>query len=139
MGTRPLGLLLVAAWGFLVVLVLTGCVPVEPGPPDLSEVEAHLGLIVGYVPEGCDPVGLDGDGRGKMFGAAFECPGDETLRIERLASETVEGQLPPLPEESGPGRVEWRDQSTGDVIRVRSDQFAADVLSSVAQAISLPD
>lgn len=139
MGSRTLRLLLVTAWSFLVVLVLAGCVPVEPGPPDLSEVEAHLGLIVGYVPEGCDPVGLDGDGRGTYFGAAFACPEDATLRIERLASERVEGQLPALPEESVPGRVEWRDPSTGDEIRVRSDEFATDVLLSVARAISLPD
>jgi hypothetical protein len=119
--------------------MLTSCGPVESGPPDLEGVEAHLGLTVGHIPEGCDPVGLSGDGRGNVVGASFACPDDSALIIERFASEVVEDGHSPGTADSQQARVEWTDDSTGDVIRVRSDELPIDDLVDVADAISVTD
>jgi len=97
----------------------------------------HLGI--GYVPEGCDPVGLEGDGRGRMFAAGFDCPEDLTLRVERFDSGSNDDVLPASPSETGPGRVEWRDESTDDVIRVVSDDLDVEMLIQVAESIEVRD
>lgn len=123
----------------LVATALVACRPKETGPPGIADVENHLGLVVGYLPEDCEPVGLDGDGRGKMFGAAFDCSDGATLRIERFASGSLEGEFPSSPTESSPSSVDWSDPSTGDLIRVRSDEMASDILMRVAKSIRIED
>lgn len=124
-------------WTLLAALV--GCVPVRGGPPDMSDVEAHLGLVVGHVPAGCDPVGLSGDGRGTMVGAGFECPDGTSFRIERFGAAVVEDEeLTPQPSETAPDRVGWRDEVTGDEIRVASDDLEIDALLVIAEAIEFP-
>lgn len=105
----------------------------------MGGVEGHLGLVIGYLPEGCGPVGLDGDGRGRMVGAAFECLEDSALRMERFDSEFNSDPLPASPSETGAGRVEWRDGQTGDVIRVASDDLDIDVVLRVAESIEVLD
>lgn len=128
-----------AKTGAVLALVLAACSPVEGGPPDLAAVESHLRLGIGYVPEGCDPVGLDGDGRGGMMGAAFECPEGTTLRLERFDSASIDGVLPTSPSEAGAGHVEWRDEATGDVIRVASDVLDNELLLRVGGSIEVRD
>ena len=103
----------------------------------MADVAQHLGLDVGYVPEGCHPVGLGGDGRGRAFGAALECSGDATLRIERFDAESNDEELAATPSETRAGRVEWRDEGTGDVIRVVSDELDVDALLRVADSIQV--
>lgn len=103
----------------------------------MDDVEAHLELIVRYLPAGCDPAGLDGDGRGTIVGSGFECPDGTTLRIERFDAEVNDEPLTASPSETRPGRVEWRDGPTGDVIRVASDDFGLDVLLRVAESIEV--
>lgn len=103
----------------------------------MADVEEHLGLVVGYLPEECDPIGLDGDGRGRIVGAAFECAEDTGLRIERFDSESNDDELSSSPTETGTGRIEWRDESTGDAIRVASDDYAIDGLMQVAESIEV--
>jgi hypothetical protein len=120
--------------------VLVACErPVEGGPPDMADVESHLNLAIGFIPEGCDPVGLDGDGRGRMMGAGFDCTGGATLRIERLDSALDDDELPTIPTETSEGRVEWRAQEGGDAIRVVSDDLDTDVLLLVAESIDVRD
>lgn len=68
----------------LLSAVGAACRPVEGGSPEIAKVENHLGLEVGYAPEGCDPIGLDGDGRGTIVGAAFDCGEATGSRIERI-------------------------------------------------------
>lgn len=102
----------------------------------MSEVEAHLDLGIGYLPEGCEPVGLDGDGRGSVMGAAFTCPGDAALRVEHLRAE-VAPDAPAVPSELRPGWIEWRDDATGDVIRVVSADIGLDLLMRVALSIEV--
>lgn len=125
--------------GVVLVLIVGACSPVEGGPPDLAAVESHLRLGVGFVPEGCDPIGLDGDGRGRMVGAAFDCPEGAAARVERFDSEFTDDVLPASPVETVAGRVEWRDGSTGDVIRLVSDDLDVEVLMRVALAIEVRD
>lgn len=105
----------------------------------MADVESHLDLAMGSMPEGCDPVGLDGNGRGTMVGAAFDCPRGATLRIERFGSEFNDDPLPALPTETGTGRVEWRDDQTGDVIRIVSPDLDSDALLTVAESIEVLD
>lgn len=105
----------------------------------LDDVEAHLELVIGYMPAGCDPAGLDGDGRGTIVGAGFECLDATTLRIQRFDAEVNDDLLSESPSETQDGRVEWRDGTTGDVIRVASDDVGLDVLMRVAQAIEVRD
>ena len=105
----------------------------------MADVEDHLDLVVGYMPDGCDPVGLDGDGRGRMVGAAFDCAEGSTLRVERFDSEFNNDPIPASPAENRPGRVEWRDGATGDVIRVVSDDLDAQVVLQVAESIDVRD
>lgn len=123
----------------LFVAVLVGCGPVEGEPPDMADVEAHLDVVVGFVPVGCDPLGLDGDGRGKMFGAGFDCPDASMLRIERFDAEVGDEPLPDSPSVASPGRVEWRDAPTGDVIRVVSNDLDLQVLLRVGESIEVHD
>lgn len=120
-------------------LALAACSPVEGGPPDLAAVESYLHLEIGYVPEGCDPVGLDGDGRGRMVGAAFDCPEGATVRVERFDFEFNDDVLSASPSETGPGRVEWRDELTDDVIRVVSADLDVEMLMRVALLIEVRD
>lgn len=103
----------------------------------MADAEQHLGLIVGFVPQGCDPVGLGGDGRGSMVGAAWECPQAVTLRIERFDAESNDDEVPGTPSETSAGRVEWRDGPSGDVIRVVSEELDVDVLLQVADSIEV--
>lgn len=103
----------------------------------MADIEGHLNLSLGYVPDGCDPVGLDGDGRGRVVGAGFDCPADTTLRIVHFDAESNGDALLALPSETSPGRVEWRDGSTGDVIRVVSDGLDVAVLLRVANSIQV--
>ncbi len=105
----------------------------------MADVETHLGLTLGYLPTSCEPIGLDGDGRGTIVGAGFECQGAATLRIQRFDSDVNDDPLSAVPTETGPGRLEWRDGSTGDVIRVVSDGFDTDVLVRVAESIEVSD
>ena len=105
----------------------------------MADVEGHLNLVIGYLPEGCDPVGLDGDARGRMVGAAFGCPEGSTLRIERFDSEFNDDPLPASPSATASGRVEWRNEQTGDVIRVGSDDLDVDALLRVAGSIEIGD
>ena len=121
------------------VVALAACVPVEGGPPDIEDVEAHLHIQIGGVPEGCVPVGLDGDGRGRVEGAAFDCGDGATLRIERLDPEVVPGSPSTVPTETDSGRVEWSDGRTGDVIRVVSDQLGSEILFGIAESIGVGD
>jgi hypothetical protein len=121
----------------LAAVLIAACGPVKAGPPNMADVEEHLTLTVGYVPEGCEPVGLDGDGRGKAFGAAFDCPEGATLRIERFDASSNDAALSASPSETDPGRVEWRDEPTGDVIRVASDDLDIGVLLQVAESIEV--
>lgn len=123
--------------GVVFALAVAACSPVEGAPPDLAAVESHLDLLFGYIPEGCDPVGLDGDGRGRMVGAAFDCLGDTTLRVERFDAEFNNDPLPASPAETVTGRVEWRDHSTGDVIRVVSDDLDVEMLIRLAESIDV--
>lgn len=123
--------------GVVLALVVAACSPVEGVPPDLEAVESHLDLSFGYVPEGCNPIGLDGDGRGKMVGAAFDCVEDSTLRVERFDGEFNDDPLPASPAETVPGRVEWRDESTGDVIRVVSDDLDVEMLIRFAESMDV--
>lgn len=105
----------------------------------MADVEEHLGLVVGYLPEGCHPMGLDGGGRGRIVGAVFECAEDTRLRIERFDAESNDEELSSAPAETSPGRVEWRDESTGDAIRVSSDDLGIDALMKVAGSIEVRD
>ncbi|HZD22695.1 MAG TPA: hypothetical protein VE569_04745 [Acidimicrobiia bacterium] len=105
----------------------------------MADVEGHLDLVVGYLPEDCDPVGLDGDGRGRMVGAAFDCGEDTSMRVERFDSEFNDDPLPASPSESVPGRIEWRDESTRDVIRVVSADLDDDFLLRIAESIEVRD
>jgi hypothetical protein len=105
----------------------------------MADVEDHLGLLVGYLPEGCHPVGLDGDGRGRIVGAVFDCAEDTGLRIERFDAESNDDELSSSPAETSPGRVEWRDGPTGDAIRVSSDDLTLDALMKVAGSIEVRD
>lgn len=125
---------LARVWAVL-ALAVAACSPVEGAPPDLAAVESHMHLGIGYIPEGCDPNGLDGDGRGRMVGAAFNCVGDSTLRVERFDGEFNDDPVPSSPSETVPGRVEWRNPSTGDVIRVVSDDLDVEMLIRVAESI----
>lgn len=102
----------------------------------MGDVESHLDLQIGYLPDGCEPVGLDGDGRGTIVGAAFTCPEAIGLRIEHLAEE-VAGDAPATPSLVAPGRVEWRDEPSGDVIRVVSEQSEIESLLRVARSIEI--
>lgn len=129
--------LVIAVVSLLILMTISACSPIETGPPGMVDVEAHLDLFVPYVPEGCDPVGLDGDGRGSVVGAAFDCTGGTTLRVERFDSTVNEDPVPGSPAETSPGRVEWREGSTGDVIRVVSDGFDVGVLLRVAESIEV--
>ena len=103
----------------------------------MADVEGHLDVSVGYLPDGCDPVGLDGDGRGTVVGAAFDCPDNTTLRIERFDATVNDDALSASPSETLPGRVEWRDGPTGGVIRVVSDALDVAVLLQVADSIEV--
>jgi len=126
------------AASFVLAVVLAACGgPVKAGPPNMADVEGHLNVSVGYLPDGCDPVGLDGDGRGTVMGAAFDCPEDTTLRIERFDAGVNDDALSASPSETNPGRVEWRDGSTGDVIRVVSDDIDVAALLRVAGSIGV--
>ena len=120
-------------------LVLAACSPVEGGPPDLAGVEEHLDLVVRYLPNGCEPVGLGGDGRGKMVEAWMECPNNAMFRIERFDSESNLDDLPRVPSVTRPGWVEWRDPSTGCVVRIISDELDVDVLMRIAESIEFRD
>lgn len=115
----------------------TGCRPMEGESPDLADVEQHLSLVVSFLPEGCDAAGLDGDGRGAIVGAAFDCPNRATLRIERFDSGSNDDELQPTPSIMAPGRVAWRDASTNDVVHVRSDDLNVDALMRVAESIEV--
>ena len=131
---------ILGAVSLLVGVVLVACGgPVKGGPPSITDVEGHLDVSVGYMPDGCDPVGLDGDGRGTVMGAAFDCPEDATLRIERFNAGGNDDALSASPSETSPGRVEWRDGSTSDVIRVVSDDLDVAVLLQVAKSIEVHD
>lgn len=57
--------------------------------------------------------------------------------IERFDDEPDDDPVPDSPAESAPGRVEWRDPATGDVIRVSSDDLPPDVLLKTAEAIEI--
>lgn len=103
----------------------------------MSEVEGHLGLVVGFLPEGCTPVGLDGDGRGRVFGAAFVCLEGAALRVERLDSALGDDGLPAAPTDTGDGSIEWRHSEGGDVIRIVSDELDVGVLMQVAESIQV--
>lgn len=127
---------LARVWAVL-ASALVACSPVEGAPPGLAAVESHLHLGIGYIPEGCNPIGLDGDGRGRMVGAAFDCIEDSTLRVERFDGDFNDDPLPLSPSETVPGRVEWRNPSTGDVIRVVSDDLDVEVLIRVAKSIDV--
>jgi hypothetical protein len=105
----------------------------------MADVEEHLDLAIGYVPERCEPIGLDGDGRGTIVGAGFDCPEGVTLRVQRFDAEVNEDPLPATPSDTGAGRIEWRDESTGDVIRVASDDLDPGVLLRVAESIEVRD
>lgn len=119
-------------------MVLTGCGgPVQGGPPSMTDVEGHLNLTIGDVPGGCQPVGLDGNGRGTVVGTAFDCPDGTTFRIERFDADTNDDALSSSPSGTGQGRVEWRDAATGDVIRVVSDDVDIAVLLRVAESIEV--
>ena len=126
-----------AKTGVVLALFLAACSPAEGGPPDLADVEEYLDLLVPYLPNGCDPVGLDGDGRGRMVGVAFECPEGATVRIERFDSESNVDDLPGVPTVTRPGWVQWRDPSTGDVVRVVSDELEDEVLMRIAVSSEL--
>ena len=126
--------------GLVVAVLLAACdVPVEPGPSDMADVDAHLDLTVAYMPTGCAPAGLGGDGRGTIVGAGFECPDGTTLRIQRFDRDVNDDPLPATPAETSAGRVEWRDGSTGDAIRVASDDLDVEVLLRVAESIEVRD
>lgn len=120
-------------------LLLAACSPVKGGPPDLTAVEEHLDLVVRYLPNGCEPIGLGGDGREKMVGAGMECADTSMFRIERFDSESNLDDLPRVPSVTRPGWVEWRDPSTGDVVRVISDELDVDVLMRIAESIEFRD
>lgn len=105
----------------------------------MHDVQAHLRLAVGGLPDGCSPQGLEGDGSGRMVGATFLCPADTALRIQRFDSAFDDRQLPASPTQMTAGRLEWRDQATGDVIRVAGDGLAADLLWPVAASIEVHD
>lgn len=103
----------------------------------MADVEGYLELTAGYLPDGCEPVGLEGDGRGTMVGAGFECAEGATVRIQRFDQELNDDLLPTSPSETGAGYIEWRDESTGDVIRVVSEDLDAGVLLRVAESIEV--
>lgn len=124
---------------FLAVTVVACDTPVEGGPVDMDDVEAHLDMLVGYILPGCDPAGLDGDGRGTIVGAGFECPDGTTFRIERFDAAVNDEPLTASPAETQPGRIEWRDGSSGDVIRVASNDVDIDVLQRVAESVEVRD
>jgi hypothetical protein len=119
--------------------LLVACVPVDAGPPDIDDVEAHLRVQVTDLPEACVPVGLSGDGRGRFEAAGFDCGDGATLRIERFDGEFLTESVPSVPSETSPGRVEWRDDRTGDVIRVLSDELEIEALVGIAQSIDVRD
>lgn len=124
--------------GLLLAATVFACVgPVEIDQLGIVDVEAHLDATIGYVPAGCDPVGLDGDGRGTIVGSGFECPDGTSLRIERFDAGVNDDPLTSAPSETRVGRVEWRDGPTGDVIRVVSDDFDPEVLLQVAESIEI--
>jgi hypothetical protein len=127
----------VGAATVVLAVCVAACSPVEGGSLDVADVEKHLDLVIGFLPEGCEPVGLGGDGRGRMVDAALYCPDAATLRIERLESESNGQELPTSPSESSPGRVEWRDESTGDVVRIASSDLEVDLLMRVAESIEV--
>jgi hypothetical protein len=139
MSSRTARQLAVGASWLVLAAVVVACSPVEGGPPDMADVEDHLGLTVGYLPEGCHPVGLDGDGRGTIVGAAFDCAEGTGLRIERFDAESNDEELSSSPAATSAGRVEWRDGRTRDVIRVSSDDLAIDLLMKVADSIEVRD
>jgi hypothetical protein len=118
--------------------VVAACEPVESGSPNMAGVQAHLGFDVGMVPEGCEPLGLSGDGRGTMVGATFECDLG-TILIERFDSSIREDDVPAVPAESGSSEIEWRDGATRDVIRLRSDGVPIEVLFDIADSIHILD
>lgn len=120
----------------ILLVIAAACEPVDSGPPDMAGVQAHLGLTIGTIPEDCDPLGLSGDGRGTMVGATFEC-GRGTILIERFDSTLREDDVPAVPSESGPSEIEWRDDATGDVVRLRSDGIPVEELFDVAGQIRL--
>ena len=105
----------------------------------MADVSAHLDLAIGYIPAGCEPAGLYGDGRGTIVGAGFDCPDAMTVRIERFDAELDDDPLTGSPSQTKSGRVEWRDGPTGDVIRVASDDLDIDVLQRVAEYIEVRD
>ena len=127
--------LLSAAVAVGVLASIAACRPIEGESPGIADVEQHLNLDVAYLPEGCAAVGLDGDGRRSIVGAAFACPDRATLRIERFDTESNDDELPRKPSTTTPGRVAWRDASTNDVISVLSDDVNRDVLIRVAESI----
>lgn len=56
---------LVAPATCVILASVSACRRVEGGPPDSADVEEHLDLAVGYIPEGCDPVALGGEVAGE--------------------------------------------------------------------------
>jgi hypothetical protein len=88
----------------LLSATLAVCGPVEGDPPDLADVEDHLGLVVDCLPEGRDPIGLGGDGRGRILGAGFDCGEGTGLRIERFDADSIDAQVSSSPAETAPGR-----------------------------------
>jgi hypothetical protein len=103
----------------------------------MDDVTAHLDVAIGYVPAGCDPAGLDGDGRGTIVGAGFECVDGTTLHIERFDADVDDDPLSDTPSETISGRIEWRDSTTGDVIRVTSADIDVEVLVRIAESIEV--
>ena len=126
----------------LMTIVLAAC----PAPSGrivaltLDDVERHLDLRLGTVPEDCQPQGLFGDGRGKMVGATFDCSGAVVLIVERFDGRERDAPLPGSPAASSAnrGRIEWRDGASGDVVVVRSNEADPTMLLDVARSIDVP-
>lgn len=123
----------------LAVTVVACDTPVQGGPVDMDDVSAHLELVIGYIPPGCDPAGLDGDGRGTIVGAGFECPDGTAFRVQRFDVTVNDEALTGSPSETQPGWIEWRDDGSGDVIRIASNDVDIDVLERVAESIEIGD
>jgi len=126
----------------LMTVVLAACqVPSDSTAViTLDDVERHLDLRLGTLPAACHPQGLFGDGRDKMMGATFDCPGAVVLIVERFDGREPDARLPGSPTLSAtdPGRIEWRDDASGDVVVVRSDEADPTMLLGVARSIDVP-
>lgn len=119
------------------VAVVACDTPADIGPVDMDDVTAHLDVVIGYIPAGCDPAGLDGDGRGTIVGAGFECVDGTAMHIERFDAQVDDDPLSDTPSETTSGRIEWRDSATGDVIRVTSADIDVEVLVRIAESIEV--